>query len=56
MLRLVQVLVECVWWVNRLICLGGVLASVLEDNLGATGVLWHELCDIVGASVNNNPA
>jgi len=56
MLRLVQVLIESIWRVNWLICLGAIFTSVLQDDLLATRMLRHELSDIICATVNDDPA
>ena len=56
MVLLVKVLVEGVGRVDGVELLSGVLASILEDDLGASWVFWQELGDIVCASVDNDPA
>lgn len=38
MLALIQELVEGIWRVNRLVFFCGVLAGILENDLGATGM------------------
>ena len=55
-LGLVEILVERVGRVDWLKCLGAVLASILQDNLLASGMLRQELGDIVGAAVDDDPA
>jgi hypothetical protein len=56
MLGLVEVLLERVGRVDGVELLRSILAGVLDDDLLATRVLREELGDIVGASVNDNPA
>ena len=56
MVLLVKVLVEGVGRVDGVEFLGGVSAGILEDDLGASRVLWQELGDIVCAPVDNDPA
>jgi hypothetical protein len=56
MLRLVQVLVEGVRWVDRFVLFGRIFASILQDDLGTTWMLGEELGDVVGAAVDNDPA
>jgi hypothetical protein len=55
-LRLVQVLVERVGRVDGLVDLGGVLAGILEDDLGAARMFGQEVGDIVGTAMDNDPA
>lgn len=55
-LGLVEVLVERVGRVDGLKGLGGILAGILEDDLGAAGVLRQEFGHVVGTAMDNDPA
>jgi hypothetical protein len=48
MLRLVEIFVEGVWRVDRVVCRGRIFAGILQDDVEAAGVLWGEFGDIVG--------
>ena len=55
-LALVQELVEGVGGMYRVVLFRGVLSSILEDNLWTARMFGKELCHIVGASMDNDPA
>jgi len=55
-LAVVEELVEGVWGVDGLVLLGRILAGILEDDLGSTGVLGKELGHVVGTAVDDDPA
>ena len=53
MLALVEILVERIRRVDRLVLLSRIFTGVLEDDLGPARVLRQELGDIVGAAVDD---
>ena len=55
MFGLVEILVERVGWMNRVIGLSRILASPSEDDVFASRMLFLELCYIICFAVNDYP-
>ena len=42
-LALLQILIQCVRWMNRLVLFRGIFAGIFENDLRTAGVFWQEL-------------
>src|SRR5215469_1718999 len=55
-LALIEVLVQGIWRVDRVELVCGIFASILEDDLGAAGMLRKEFGYIISTTVDDDPA